>query len=89
MRVGEMMLDILMEAIEIHTEANGGPTENDIRRCDELEEARDQGLPQILEVTGRVGKEVRGKQVRTREDCRAGGKYIRKAVSVSERPRVC
>eukprot|EP00903_Cladosiphon_okamuranus_P010615 g10038.t1 len=58
---------------EIHAEANGGPTDNDIRRSDELEEARDQGLPRIREVTGRIGKELRGKHVRTREDCRAGG----------------
>ncbi|CAN0442705.1 unnamed protein product, partial [Ectocarpus sp. 8 AP-2014] len=70
--VGEMMLDILMEAIEIHAGANGGPTDNDIRRSDELEEARDQGLPRIREDAGRVGKELRGKHVRTREDCRAG-----------------
>jgi len=76
-----------MEAIEIHAEVNGGePTDNDIRRSDELEEARDQGLPHIREVTGRIGEELRGKHVRTKADCSAGGKYIRKAVSVSGRP---
>eukprot|EP00752_Nemacystus_decipiens_P017426 g15620.t2 len=80
--VGGMMVDILMEAIEIHAEANGGePTDNDIRRSDELEEARDQGLSHILEVTGRIGQELRGKHVRTKADCSAGGKHIRKAVS--------
>ncbi|CAB1099654.1 unnamed protein product [Ectocarpus sp. CCAP 1310/34] len=72
-RVGEMMLDFLGEEIEIHAAANGGPTVNGIRRCDELEEARDQGLLQIREVAGRVGREVRGKHVRTRDDCAAGG----------------
>ena len=89
-RVGEMMVDILMEAIEIHAESNDGePTDNDIRRSLELEEARYQGLSHILEVTGRIGQELRGKHVRTKADCSAGGKYIRKAVSVSGRPRVC
>ncbi|CAB1096072.1 unnamed protein product [Ectocarpus sp. CCAP 1310/34] len=117
-RVGEMMLDFLCEAIEIHAAANGGPTVNGMRRCDELEEARDQGFPksarwrgawggrfgaktsgpettaplevngirrcdeleeahdqgllEIREVAGRVGREVRGQHVRTRDDCAAG-----------------
>lgn len=88
--VGGMMVDILMEAVEIQAEANGGePTDNDIRRSDELEEARDQGLSHILEVTGRIGQELRGKHARTKADCSAGGKNIREAVSVSGRPRIC
>ncbi|CAB1119106.1 unnamed protein product [Ectocarpus sp. CCAP 1310/34] len=72
-RVVEMMLDFLGEAIEFHASANGGPTVNGIRRCDELEKARDQGLLQIRGVAGRVGREVRGKHVRARDDRAAGG----------------
>ncbi|CAB1112568.1 unnamed protein product [Ectocarpus sp. CCAP 1310/34] len=72
-RVGEIMLDFLGDAIEIYAAANGGPKVKGIRRCEELDEARDRGLLQIRKVAGRAGREVRGKHVRTRNDCAAGG----------------
>lgn len=73
--VGDRMLEIVAAVIEIQTEQKGA-TDNDFPRCDELEEARFQGLTRAREVAQRVGVEIAGKVTRTATDCAVGGMSI-------------